>query len=347
MVRWRVLLLAVVLALLLSPPVLAQGGEGGRVTFGQDITVRSGERVDGDLVAFGGSITIDPDGQVRGNAVALGGSIDVAGRVDGDVVSLGGSIALREGAYVAGNALATNGVNRSPGAVVRGQVNDVGGGIVVPAMPRAPRGPALWWPGLRTNWPWDSGVFDLFRSLWRSFVGTLTLLALGVVVALLIPGPMRTMGHTFVGQAGYSLGTGLLTWLVAALAIPLLVITCIGIPAAILAGVALAIASALGWIVAGFVLGERLLQALNQPAPQPVASVVVGLLILAVLSAVPCLGFLVTLLVSAWGLGAVVLTRCGTMPYAPTAALPPLAPTAPPAPPAPPTPGDAEPGQGS
>jgi len=338
MVRWRVLLAAVILALLLSPPVLAQGGEGGRVTFGQDITVRSGENINGDLVAFGGSVTIDPDGQVRGNVVSFGGNIDIGGRVDGDVISFGGSLVLRSGAYVAGNALATNGVSRSPGAVVRGQVGDMRGGMTVPALPSAPAQPRLWWPGWGPGWPWGSGAFDLLSSIWRSIIGTLTMLALGIIIVLLIPRATHTMGHAFVAFAGQSLATGLLTWLVAALAVPLLIIICIGIPVAVLGVAALAIATGLGWIVAGLVLGERLLDALNHADHQPVLAVVVGLLVLAVLSAVPCLGILVTILVATWGLGAVILTRCGTTPYAPTAGgpLPPLVPTASPAPHAPP-----------
>ena len=348
MVRWRVLVAAVVLALVVAPPVLAQGGEGGRVTFGQNITVEGGESVNGDLVAFGGSITIQEGGQVRGNVVSLGGNIDVGGRVDGDVISLGGSVELRSGAYVTGNALATNGVSRSPGAVVRGQVGDVSGGVGVPALPSAPGAPRLWWPGLGSGRPWGSSAFDLLGWMWRSFLGTLTMLVLGAIVVLLVPGATRTMGHTFVSYPWHSLGVGLLTWVVAALALPLLIILCIGIPVAVLLAAALAVAAVLGWIVAGLVLGERLLVALNQAHPQPLLAVVVGLLVLAVLAAVPCLGILVTIVVSTWGLGAVILTRCGTAPYAPATPLPPLAPPpAPPAPPAPPTPGEAGPGQGA
>jgi len=352
MIRWRVLVVAVVLAVLLSPPVLAQGGEGGRVTFGQDVTVQSGEIVNGDLVAFGGSVTVEPDGQVRGNVVSLGGNIEVGGRVDGDVISLGGSLALRSGAYVTGNALATNGVSRSPSAVVRGQVGDMSSGFVAPALPVVPRAPRLDRGGWGSGWPWGSSAFDLLGWMWRSFLGTLTMLVLGTIVVLLIPGATRTMGRAFVAYPWHCLGVGFLTWLVAALAVPLLIIICIGIPVAVLLVAALAIATALGWIVAGFVLGERLLEALNQADRQPLLAVVVGLLVLAVLSAVPCLGTLVSILVGTWGLGAVILTRCGTMPYAPASATP-LPPVAPPTPhaagearPAEP-PAPAEPRQGS
>ncbi len=347
MFRWRVLVVAALFLVLLSPPVLAQGGEGGRVTFGQDITIANGERVDGDLVAFGGSITVESGGTVRGNAVSFGGDISVAGRMDGDVISLGGHVNLRDGALVSGNVLATSGVERSAGAIVRGQVGSMDGGINLPFWPSRPTIVAPSRPAW-SFWPWGSNVLDLFGSAWRSFLGTLTILALGVIVVLLVPGPTRTAGQALVAYPGQSVAVGLLTWLVAILALPLLVIICVGIPVAIVGVAALAIAATLGWVVAGLTLGDRLLEALNQAERQPVLAVAVGLIALAVLTAIPCLGTLAAILVSTWGLGAVVLTRFGTAPYAPVPAaaaplpptLPYTAPTAPPAAPAPTAPAE-------
>ncbi len=40
-----------------------------------------------------------------------------------------------------------------------------------------------------------------------------------------------------------------------------------------------------------------------------------GVAILSLLSAIPCVGPLFTLLVACWGFGAVILTRCGTATY--------------------------------
>lgn len=39
MIRWRIWLVAALLLVLLSQPVLAQGNEGGRVAFGQNVTI--------------------------------------------------------------------------------------------------------------------------------------------------------------------------------------------------------------------------------------------------------------------------------------------------------------------
>ncbi len=346
MFRWRVVVVAVVLLVLLSQPVLAQSGSGGRVLFGEDLTVKSGERLDGDIVVFGGSVIMEPASLVRGNVVSFGGSVVSSGRIEGGVFSFGGVVNLREGATVEGDALATGGVTLDRDAVVHGQI--VGGfqGAEVSPVPvpvPVPVRPRAW----QFDWPLRA-FGDLFTWAWRTFLRTLTLLVLGVVVVLLVPGPTRTAGRALVSYPGQSVGVGLLTCLAAILALPLLVIICIGIPVAVAGAAALAVAGVFGWIVVALVLGDRLLEALRQAERQPVLAVAVGMLALALLSAVPRLGDLTNVVLAAWGLGAVVLTRFGTRAYVPMPAMPqppmPLAPAGPglppvmPAPPAPPAP---------
>ncbi len=352
MLRWRVVLVAMLLLVLLSQPVLAQSGAGGRVLFGQDLTIKSGERLDGDAVVFGGSITLEPESQVRGSVVAFGGSVVSSGHIEGSAFSFGGVVDLRKGATVDGDALATGGVTLDPDAVVRGQI--VGGfrGGEIGPMPvpvPVPVTPRLGWP---LDWPFRA-FGNLFGWAWQTFLRTLTMLVLGVVVVLLLPGLTRTAGHALVDYPAQSVGVGFLTWLAAILALPLLVITCIGIPVAVLGAAALAIAAVFGWIVAALALGDRLLEAFRQAERQPVLAVALGVLVLALLSAMPCLGWLVSLIVATWGLGAVVLTRFGTTAYAPAPAMPlppmPLAPGALaglPTPPAQPEPPAEPPAQG-
>jgi hypothetical protein len=116
-----------------------------------------------------------------------------------------------------------------------------------------------------------------------------------------------------------SIGVGFLTFFVSALLIPLLVVICIGIPVAILLGLALAAASIYGWIVMGILVGERLLRAAKVQEPEALGSALLGVFLITLISATPlCIGFLFTLAVASWGLGAVILTRFGTIPYQPT-----------------------------
>ncbi len=70
---FKLFTLFILLALLLMPTTsaYAQGpnpGGGGRVIFGSNYTVKSGETFDGDLVVFGGNVTIEEDANLNGAA---------------------------------------------------------------------------------------------------------------------------------------------------------------------------------------------------------------------------------------------------------------------------------------
>lgn len=334
MLRWRVLLVAAVLLVILAEPALAEGGTGGRVVFGQSFTLPRGERLDGNLVVFGGDVALEAGSVVRGDVMALGGSLRIDGRVDGDVFALGGSVELGSTAVVAGDVVGLGGVMRQAGATVGGSV--VSGferGLSLPFVGPERGRVRNWLPVPRGDRPWGLGLLgDVCWAGIRTFLGALAMVALGVLVVVLVPGLTRTASQAFVAYPVQSVGVGLLTLVAGVLAVILLTISCLGIPLAVLAAVALSVAAVFGWIVAGLALGDRLLAALGQRERPPVLAVTIGTAILSLLSGVMCLGFLLTMIVGAWGLGAAVLTRFGTTPYLATP--PAVAPPAQPLPPA-------------
>jgi len=322
-------LIAILLSTAVAPPAFAQGGDEGRVIFGQDYTVKSGEEVEGGLVLFGGDLTVEAEGVVDGDAVVfggevlvkeggvivedlavIGGSITIAGEVAGDVVSVGAKIHLRSTAEVGNDVVAVFGqVERAEGAKVGGQV-------VEGAEFRFEPFYGLGWGGVR-GWEVDLFAGFLYRAF-RAIVTIVALMALGLLVVALLPEQVKVVSATVQGAPFPSIGVGFLTYLVSALLIPLLVVICIGIPVAILLGLALAAASIYGWIVLGSVVGERLLQAAKVARPEPLASVLLGVFLITLISATPlCIGFLFTLVAGSWGLGAVILTRFGTTLYPP------------------------------
>ncbi len=315
--RWRVLLVALILLLVSGQPALAQGTGGGRVVVGSDVTMGDDEQLLGDLLVIGGDINLQPGSSVRGNVLAIGGSVQVAGRIYGDVVALGGDIRLRGTAFVGGDVLASGEVIREEGATVSGVTGSLPRGLDLRPQP------GRWRPWVRAALPWDSGFpGNLISWFVRIVEVAVALVVLGVVLALLIPQPIRTVGRALAGAPAESIGTGLLTGVVAVLALPLLVLTCIGIPLAALILLALVAAALYGWVAAGLLVGERILQALEQKEQTPAAAAAVGVVALWLAANVPCLGFLVVLLVSAWGTGAVLLTRGGTTPYTRAASRP-------------------------
>ncbi len=128
--RSSVLLATVAAALLLSAPSARAGeckvevGPRDRVSRGESLVIRSGERVDnaiamhGDLtvergatvekaVAVGGTVTIRSGAAVAQDAVAIGGDVVVEtdARVGNDAVSLGGQVREEKGSHVEGSVV--------------------------------------------------------------------------------------------------------------------------------------------------------------------------------------------------------------------------------------------------
>jgi len=298
------------ISLTLALPVFAQGDDGGKVVFGGTFTLESGETLDGDLVVFGGEATLEEDSLVRGDVVILGGRGTVAGEIEGHIVIFGGTIELEETAEIGGQLVRFGAaVQREEGAVIRG-----GEAVTFGA-------PGLSFPGFQ-RWrpvrPWDrlgAIVWGVVQAIGRAVVLTI----LGLLIVVLWPEPSQRVGSTVVAEPLRSLGMGLLSLLVAfCVGLVLLIAACSGL----LIWLAAVIAWIFGWTAVGLIVGQRVLAAFNvQPTP-PVAAIV-GVALISLIWAFPCLGSLFALVVGSVGVGAVLLTRAGTQPY-PLAPLPAL-----------------------
>jgi hypothetical protein len=314
--RWTFALLALLLFLSLPVPVWADEGDDQVVFFGDRIVLGPGDAVDGNLVVFGGSVEMREGSRVDGDLVAVGGESVVDGRIAGSLVVVGGTLDLRDNATVL-QELITFGadVSQAEGARVFGERIEGFRWKVPPLTTRDWSWPS-WTPIRRTRTP-QSLFSDLFGSAVRWVLRTFALMALGVVVMLLLPKQTELVGQTVSQLPLPSTGVGLLTFVVLLFLVPLLVIICIGIPVvAVLAGAFVA-ALLLGRVAVGALVGERLLAAINVKPSQPLLHVVVGIGLIELLSAVPCLGWLLGWVLALAGLGAVVLTRFGTMIYEP------------------------------
>jgi hypothetical protein len=188
---------------------------------------------------------------------------------------------------------------------------------------------------------------------------TTVLALLAVFVILLWREPVERVSQTIVNAPAASWGVGALTALAFVVVLPafavlsaILIIACglgllgFGIIAA--ASIALVIGWLMGWIALGQLVGLRLLDALGIRHPTPVVSVAAGTAAITLLwlgLAPLCgMGWLIFVVLSPLGLGAVVLTRFGTQEYRPSngtysaptslppAPIPPAAPVPPAAP---------------
>lgn len=302
------LLLTLALVFVTAVPALAEGDQGGgRFCFGDNLTLSSGQSVD-SLLAFGCNVSVEQGATVRGDLVEFGGNIAIAGTVGGNIVTFGGNVGLADTAVVGGTISTMGGsVQRAAGATVQGGIRNNSGNFTPPNAPVPPIAPVTVGPFSR--------VFNFGFDILGGIVTALAFAALGALVVIFAPEPTRRIGNAVQAKPLNVAGVGCLTLILLPILGLLLVITLIGIPVALILGLASVIAWVFGWIAIGFLTGEKILQAFKARDILPVVAVIVGVLILTLISQVHFIGWLVSLVVGLLGIGAVVLTRFGTRAY--------------------------------
>jgi len=318
--KWMSALLTVLLFVSLTAPVWADDGEGQAVLPGESMVIGPGERVRDDLTVLGGSLELQEGGRVDGDVAVLGGNATINGEIDGSLVVLGGTAELGTHAVIREDLFTFGAtVTKALGATVEGEtIEGFRGRLRLPKLPGVPT--IRTWGTTSEEWD-DQPFVSLLGRFLRFVLRLVALVVLGVLLVLLLPKQTAQVGQT-VSEAGWtSLVFGVLSFLVLIVLVPLLVIICIGIPVAVLLVMAAVAAGLFGWVAIGVLLGRRLLAALHGSQPQPVIEAVIGVTVLTLLAEVPCLGWLLGAVAGTVGLGAVVLSRFGTMRYAPQPAV--------------------------
>jgi cytoskeletal protein CcmA (bactofilin family) len=320
-------LLVLLLLAVTAAPVFASGPMDGRIIFGDSFTLESGEVIEGDLVVLGGSVTLEEGSRVEGDVAVMGGSADVSGNVEGDLVVFGGSVDLKSGAVVEGQLVAFGGnIDRAEGAIVRG--NEVEGfsfdnGFDLPV------------PGIARVWSsdspydWDHWLLRAFFRAVKVLMSVLLVVAIGALAAVFMPRSLERVGQAVLVAPVNSWLVGFVTAILALLVGGVLIATLCLSPFGGILWLALLVGGVFGWAALGLVVGLRVLERLNVQSVTPVMAVVAGSAILSFIAAALwivaecCLGWPFVVVVGAFGLGAVVLTRFGTREYVPGAEAPP------------------------
>lgn len=306
------ILLALLIALVLPATALAAGLPEDKVVFGGTYTLESGEVLDGDLIVFGGSVTLEEGSTVQGEVVVFGGTLDANGVITGNLVCIGGLIELGDTAVVQEDVITLGAtLDQSANAIVEGEVTSE---LTRPFMfdftgIRPGVNPV---PNIRV----DINPFVTFMWI---VLRTLLWAALAVILVLLLPRPLETIGHAAVRQPLITGGLGLLTAVLAPIILLILTITICLIPVALFGALVLAVAWGIGLIALGLEIGKRLADRLNQDWSLALSAGLGTLLLIFVLDGlqeiIPCVGWLLPAIVGMIGLGAALLTRFGTQMY--------------------------------
>lgn len=305
--------LVVLLTLTTPVTVFAGADSDGRVVLGGTYRLESGEILDGDLAVIGGAAYLEEESRVTGDALVLGGNLDIYGQIDGDVIIVGGNTNLGPAALIRGDVATLGGNLNANDAQIMGELIDSTDFVI---------------PYDFENFEFQFDQFSFpplpnfsmsieARVLSYLFVSFL-MTAIAVLVALIWPKNTQTAAEVVAKQPVASVGMGLLTLFVVMPVLTLLVITVCLIPISLFGFLIFILAWVFGIVAIGYQVGDRLEKALNQDF-QPVLSAGLGTLILTLviggIGIIPCVGFLLSSLVGAFGLGAVLLTRFGSRTY--------------------------------
>jgi hypothetical protein len=290
-----------------------------KVVFGGTFTLETGETQDGSLVVFGGAVTVEPDSVVNGDVVLIGGTVEIGGKVNGNLVGIGGAVRLSKNAVINGDLFTMSAtLRREEGAKVNGQVvngTDLSPSFIIPnnlnggdlTLPEPPQVPAF---SVDTN-----PVLSIMWFLFRTFMYA----ALAVLLVMFLPAHVGRVSRAALNQPVITAGAGLLTAVLAPLALIAITITIILIPVTLVAVILLFAAWLLGWVALGLEVGRRIANAVNMEWAPAISAGVGTFVLLFVLGginkAIPCIGWLPQTLVGLWGLGAVLMTRFGTQDY--------------------------------
>lgn len=274
-----IFVLTLMAILVITPPAAANGTTGSIVRISGNIVVAADEVVHGDVVSIMGNVEVY--GTVYGNVVTVLGNTTVGanGRIVGDTVAVLGNLDAHKDSSISGSTV---------NIVGSGDLGDVD------------------FPGMIIQ-SFSRNVFKL--NLARKIIKLITTVLLATVIVALFPIVTERIKKCVQANPGKSALVGLLAWVAIVPIITITALTIIGIPLAVLMGAAVWVAGRLGEAALVLLIGRAILKD-TQSEPAVAAF---GALLLGVTVMIPLVGALVGLAVGLITIGAVTLTRFGTV----------------------------------
>lgn len=315
----RIFVIAAILIILLASPVtvLAQDPtpvpaktiSGDQIVIANTYRLESGDQLMGNLAVIGGTATLDEGSTMTGDVFLTGGTLTVSGTVNGDFIAIGGAVNIEDTADINGNiSLIGATIKKSPLAEINGEITE--------------QSPKFFDFNLddpkAIDFPFTAKT-SLLTKMLQASLQALAMAALAVILGLLLPQQIKRVADTISKEPLVTGGVGLLSVVVAPIILVLLTITVILIPVTVLATLLVGLAILFGWVAIGFEIGQRL-AVLFKTSWHPSIAAGIGVLLLGLVTGfatlIPCIGWLIGVIVAILGLGAVIISRFGSSKYA-------------------------------
>lgn len=258
---------------------------GDKVVVFNNANIPEGDIITGDAVVVFGNLEVR--GVVRGDVVAVFGNVDIYGEAGGDAVAVFGNIDLHDNATVSGDTVGVLGnVSKASGAVIKGESTGTRGKV-------------------------SNKSFDLIPSMGTSSViGIIISFIFSWLALIIMPDKVRIMADSCKYRIGRSIGIGVLVFLVTILAIPILMITIIGIIPAIFLILAFIPVAIIGHTAVYLALGQKVAAAVEGKNSEYI-QLLIGLVVVSAVEMIPVIGYIAMMTVFFIGLGVAFDTRLG------------------------------------
>ena len=277
---------------------------GNQLFIGRSFTLEAGNNIVGDIVGIGTDLILKPGSKVDGNILLIGSSLEVGGIINGNLNLFAGNSHINNGAFLTGDinqffhhAIIEQGVR------VSGEINSF-------FFPGIPMQQISGFISTMTEWVSPNRWF-----LW-DFSSTLVIGLLALLAVLLLRKPTLRISAQIQSQLLIDWGAGIFIFLAAPSIAIILIITICLMPIGLLLFLALALSYLYGWLALGIVIGKLVQTWLRTHWSEELVaffgSVLLGL-VTSIIGWVPCIGWIINFMIGCIGLGAVIITRFGSI----------------------------------
>lgn len=258
---------------------------------------------------FGQSVTMANSSDVAYDATIFASSISLSGKIGRDVVGGASSV------YVTGNV----GRDADLGAEVLtlGANSNIGGNLVYTSKSQVVSDTTAHVGGvIEHKFPEESKKANVAKSMPSygdmiagAMFGMLAILAIGALLMWIAPGVFKNAANNLQQQPIQTFGWGFVAMVCIPVAMIVLIITIIGIPLAFMLCAACFIWAMVSHAIASYALGGWMSKKLNWSAKvNEFLTFALGLLTLSIVSIIPIIGMIVSMIAWICGFGAIVLT---------------------------------------
>ncbi|MBN2564869.1 MAG: hypothetical protein JXB46_04080 [Candidatus Eisenbacteria bacterium] len=258
---------------------------GDLIVAAKDVQIAEGAVVAGDAIIACGTATVN--GTVGGRARIITGALDMNGTIDGNAeITTDGGIRLGPNAHIGGD-LSYEGPSR-----MDFPEGTVAGSITWHEKPKE---------DFETDFKWPAGASVFFHIL-----GFIMAIVAGTIIVALTKDHARRTAETIRTKPLKSLGIGFVTFICMPIVLLILLVLILTIPLMFVLTLAYLIALYIAKFYVAIWLGNVILKRGGKTNLSPIPSLLLGLLIVYLVTAIPILGTFIGIVIIFFGLGALL-----------------------------------------